>query len=429
MAKVLFVPTNSREVAQFVLVKDELEINSGCDVLAIALDEKMEPLLKEKGLNYKRITDYTTRNMLNIIKEEKPDIVMTSFGPPVPKALILAANHAGIPCLQVDDGITSDYSALRAIPLRQSFLKIMRWIIQATMRRKNPKPYFSFLVTLMAVNSPWQFLGKATAGILKLTYPLPSYVEGLNMAVLSPSAKEAYISMGVPAEKIFITGQPRFDLVWQKEFHRERILKELGIPENKGIVILATQPLLGFLWKEEEWERFIETVVRAMDDYPEEQLVLKLHPNESLEDYQELLTRMKCNNKVVICQNIDLYELLHACDLLMTVHSTVALEAMLFNKPVICLDFTGRNIFQSFYTESGAAISVRSEGELSPAIQKALYDPRARDEQEQNMKRFVSKHVYKPDGQVSKRVAELIIQLIEGAKTKRRNVQSSFAKK
>lgn len=421
MVKVLFVPTNSREVAQFVLVKHELEINSGCEVLAIALDEKMEPLLKEKGLTYKCITDYTTGNMLDIIKGEKPDIVMASFGPPVSKALILAANHVGVPCLQVDDGITSDYSALRTVPLWQSFLKIMRWIIQAAMRRKNPKPYFSFLITLMAVSSPWQFLGKATAGILKLTYPLPSYVEGLNMAVLSPFAKEAYISMGVPAEKIFITGQPRFDLIWQKEFHRERILKELGIPENKGIIVLATQPLLGFLWKEKDRERLIETVVRAMDKYPEEKLVVKLHPNESLKDYQELLTRTKCNNKVVICQNIDLYELLHACDLLMTVHSTVALEAMLLNKPVICLDFSGRNIFQSFYTESGAATRVRREEELVQAIQEALYNPQARDEQEQNRQRFISKHVYKPDGQASKRVAELIIQLIESAKARRKN--------
>ena len=414
MAKLLFVPTNSREVAQFSLVKHELEINSGCDVLAIALDEKMEPLLKEKGFSYKRIIDYKTRNILNIIKDEEPDIVVTDFCGPIPNALIYAANHASIPSLQVDDGITTDYSALKNIPPWQSFQYIMRQIMSGKLTG-NIRPLSCLVVTLMAINNPFQFLRKVVGEIRRYSYPVPSYIEGLNIAVMSQFAKDAYINMGVPSERVFVTGQPGFDLIFTRKFNRERLLSELGIPQSKGVAVLATQPLVPWLWSEDDRRTFIKTIVQAIDNSPDEQLIIKLHPGENIDDYHRVLEEIG-KNKAIICQNTDLYELLNACNLLMTVHSTVALEAMLLNKPVICIDLTGHNPFTSFYTESGAAAGVYREEELVPAIQKALNDSQARDEQEQNRKRFINKRVYKPDGQASKRVAELVMQLIKEAK-------------
>ena len=77
MAKVLFVPTNSREVSQFSLVKNELEKNADCRVLAVSLGKNMEDLLQKKGFTYTRLKDYQTKNILHIIDKEKPEIVIT----------------------------------------------------------------------------------------------------------------------------------------------------------------------------------------------------------------------------------------------------------------------------------------------------------------------------------------------------------------
>ncbi len=425
MAKILFVPTNSREVTQFSLVKHELGREPDWDVLSIALNDKMELLLHQEGFSPKRIADYRTWDLLNIIKQEKPEILITDFVGPIPNALIYAANHAGIPCLQIDDGVTSERLALEKVSLGQSLLRIMRGLL------KHIRGLSCLLVTLMAIENPLQFMAKVKEEIRRYVFhPYTSYTEGLNIAVLSQFAKDAYISMGVPPERVFITGQPRFDLIWQKKPKpKEQVLIELGMPETKGVIVLATQPLVKMrIWTERQREQLVQAAVSAVKEFPDKQLVIKLHPDESIETYREILTKIG-EDKVIVCRDVNLYELLNACDLLMTVHSTVGLEAMLFAKPVIVVNFTGRPCVMG-YAESGAAINVCKEEDLAPAIWKALYDPQIREELTQYRKKFINEHVYKLDGQASKRVAELIVELIKKAKVSEgeaRNIKVKMA--
>ena len=411
MAKILFVPTNSREITQFSLVKHELVREPDWDVVSIALNDKLELLLQETGFSPKRIPDYRTWNLLNIVKLEKPEILITDFCGPIPNALIYAANHAGVPCLQIDDGITPDHSALENVSPGQSLLRIMRGLL------KHIRGLSCLMVTLMAIENPLQFLGKVKEETRRYVFhPYTSYTEGLNIAVLSQFEKDMYVSLGVPPEKIFITGQPRFDIIWQKQSNPNgQIIAELGVPEEKGIIVLATQPFVEpRIWTEQQREQLVQAAVSAVKEFPDKQLVIKLHPDESIEKYRKILTNIG-EDKAIICRDVNLYELLNAGELLMTGDSTVGLEAMLLDKPVIVVNFTGRPCVMG-YAESGAAIGVYKEEGLAPAIGKALYDPLVRKELKQNREGFINKHVYKPDGQASKRVAKLIIQLIEKAK-------------
>lgn len=411
MNKILFIPTNSREVSQFTLVWHELG-EYGCNILPIALNNNIEHLFREKKFSCKRITDYKTMNMLNIIKIEKPDLIVTDFCGPIPNAVIPAANHAGIPVLQVDDGVTSDYSALKIVPLRRTLLKILRMIIRGVTLRGNAKPYLVLLATFIAINNnPIHSLWKAMDRLIKLTYPVPSYVEGLNIAVMSSPAKDAYIKMGVPPEKVFVTGQPGFDRILRKKFNKNQLMTELSIPKSKGVVVLATQPLVGSIWTEEDRKKFIEIVCSAMSDFTDKQLVIKLHPAENIESYQEILADIG-GDKAIICRDVEIHDLLNACDLLMTVHSTVALEAMIFDKPVITINLTGKpDLFP--YAESGAAIGVYKGEDLVPAISDALYNEAIRKRLAEARKKFVYEYAYLQDGKASKGVADLIIQLIE----------------
>lgn len=425
MAKILFIPTNSREIAQFSLVKPELEAQKH-EIIAIALDtgramdknrEALEAALQDKGFNYKSIAGYRTRNVLKIIQEESPDIIVTDFSGFTPNAFIYAANHVGIPSLQINDGITSDYFKVKNVPhVGGSLLKLAKRAFRLLFFQANPRPLAYLFTTLISIGNPIQFFGKMTVELLKSTYPISSYTEGLNIAVMSPFARDAQIKMGAPADRVFITGQPRFDLIGRTESNRGLIMAELGLPENQDIIVLATQPL-GALWTEKDKKEFIQTVVGAVIEFPEKRLIIKLHPSEKIEEYQEMLAGMD-DNKAIICQSIDLYGLLNACDLLMTVHSTVALEAMILNKPVITINLTGRPDAMP-YAQSGAALGVYRKEDLAPSIRKALYDPEVSKETERNRRKFVSEHAYKLDGQATKRVAALIIRLIEESKTKR----------
>ncbi|MCH8864449.1 MAG: hypothetical protein IIB13_03675, partial [Chloroflexi bacterium] len=178
------------------------------EITAIALDrgraldksrEPLEALLQEKGFSYRPINDYRTYSLLNIISQENPDIIVTDWSGFTPNALIYAANYSGIPCLQINDGITSDYFAVKKIPsLGQSFYRLVRRAFRLLFFKANPRPLLYLTVTLASICRPWQFVRKMTAEMLKSTYPISSYTEGLNIAVISPFARNAHISMGAP---------------------------------------------------------------------------------------------------------------------------------------------------------------------------------------------------------------------------------------
>lgn len=406
----LYVPTNSREVAQFDLVRREFK-DPLCNIITIALDNDMEKSLKEKEFQYKHINDYKSLNLLNIIKKENPDIIVTDFCGPIPNALINAANYLGIPTLQIDDGIINDHSAFWDVPLWQPYIYILKGIVRGCLLQYEIRPYFILLTTLFVINNPLEFLKKYKRELIKCTNRVPRYAEGLNIAVISAFAKKAYVQMGVPPEKIFITGQPRFDSIHNKKFNRDELKAELKVPENKHLAVLATQPLVGFIWTEKDNEKFIEMVCNAVRKIPKTVLVIKIHPVESIELYQMILKNIK-EDSVIVCQDIELYELLNACDILMTVHSTVALEAMIFDKPVITINLMERpDVFP--YAESGAAIGVYRKENLVEAIRNSLFDGEIKSKLAEKRKKFVYEHAYLQDGKASKRVADLIIQLIQ----------------
>lgn len=423
MAIILFVPTNSREIAQFSLIKSELEAMKH-EITAIALDrghaldknrEPLETLLREKEFSYRPITDYRTYSMLNIIRKENPDIIVTDWGGFTPNSLIYAANYSGIPCLQIDDGITTDFYAANNIPSPwQSFSRLVRRAFRLLFFKANPRPLLYLTVTLASICRPGQFVRKMAAEMRKSTYSVSSYTEGLNIATLSPLARDVHISRGTPPENVFVTGQPRFDLIGRSKTNEREIREQLKIPAGKGIIVLATQPIHS-LWTKMERKEFIDAIIGTMNEFPEKQLVIKLHPSERPAEYAEALDGAE--QKVIICRDIDLYGLLKTCELLMTVHSTVALEAMILDKPVITINLTGKPDGAP-YAESGAALGVYRRKDLAPAINKALYDSEVRGEMAGKRQQFVYDHAYKLDGQATRRVADLIIRLIEESKQK-----------
>ncbi len=419
MAKVLFAPVNSREIAQFALIQPELG-GLGAEVVTVARNGNMEALLQRAGFRFKRLGDYKTMNMVDVIDQEKPDLVHANFlgGFPNIDALAVAARHRGIPCLQIFGGVAFDpRERMKNVSFfRGSLLILMKRVFRTVTQGASLRQVLCFLRTLWASSSPMQFLKALPGEMLRLAFPARralAYRSGVLMGVPGQYAKDVFIAMGYPPESVFIVGQPRLDPILNRSFDNQSVLSKLDVIADRSVAVLATSPLYLF-WSREDRKTFLRTVVRAIEHFPEEQLVIKLHPDERIEDYQRMLRESGCDN-VTLVRDVDLYELLHACNLLMTTHSTVAVEAMLFGKPVICIDLTGR-VAISHYTRDGAAIGVQREEDLLPAIRKALYDPQTREGMEQARKRFLSKHIYKPDGQTSRRIAELIIQLAQESK-------------
>jgi len=415
MARILFIPCGLSESAAIALVWDYLKGDPVYSLKGIALDDRLEALFKKHNLPYQRFSEYKAKNAAAIIHKENPDLVLAHAFSDVTRAFIFAANALGIPTLFVNDGVTTvppKYGNIWYSPRRLAPKRVIRWLKDKKRFNLFLDPLFTFR-TLIAISSLPNALKKMSRE-MEQRFPRV-YPEGLHYAVAGQHAKEAYITMGVPAEKVFVTGQPRFDRLLNQKYQPDKIRTELNIPVGKGLFVLATQPLYQGFWAEAEYCRLVEIIVQAMSEFPQHQLVIKLHPSEDESYYQEILAAMGQQDKVIVCRDVDIYELLNTCDLLLTAHSTVALEAMILDKPVVTVNLSSKPDVMP-YARSGAALGVYRSEDLVPAISDSLSNPQVREELTRKRKTFVYEHAYLTDGQASRRVAELFVKLIEGRK-------------
>jgi CDP-glycerol glycerophosphotransferase (TagB/SpsB family) len=157
----------------------------------------------------------------------------------------------------------------------------------------------------------------------------------------------------------------------------------------------------------------LDAVYSARLSRPELQLVVKLHPKEDGALQRVMAVEMGLSDVVIVKER--LVELLRICDLLVTIHSAVAMEAIAMGKPVVTVNLTGEKDPYP-YAGSGAAIGVYKQEDLLPAVYAALEDPKTRRRLDQGRREFVQDHLHGADGRASERIAQLVARLVSPRK-------------
>ena len=227
------------------------------------------------------------------------------------------------------------------------------------------------------------------------------------LAVLGENIKDIYTGSGIAPERIAVTGAAHFDRLFNRDRDSDdKILSEHGIDPHGRIVIFAASPPSTLREKEDMLSGIISATRQAEDI----QLVVKTHPNEDITPYR-IITGKYNDPKIHVFKDIDLYALISRCELLITRHSTVALEAMMVDKPVVTINISGQQDAVP-YAREGAAIGVYSKDDIQPAILKALYDEETRAKMKAGRDRFVRRWAGEPDGRASQRIVNLMKEMI-----------------
>ncbi len=226
------------------------------------------------------------------------------------------------------------------------------------------------------------------------------------MAIDGIRTKMSLEGYGIDSNKLIVAGRPCYDdVIKNKDMIDESIYKKFGIDKTKKIVLLATNPV-----GEDNSKKLITTVVNTVKEFENMQLIIKPHPQESIDFYKSLLSELNYNENAVI--NYNTFELIKIADIVMVVHSTVGLEAMMLDKPVICINLF--NLPESVpYVESGAAIGVYKEEELKGVIQKIMMDSEEGKKLAVARKNFAEEFNYKNDGKATDRVADSILKILD----------------
>ena len=236
---------------------------------------------------------------------------------------------------------------------------------------------------------------------------------------------------GVGNERICITGAANFDSYLQIN-KKARDNTERCWNGEKDYILYITgigrEFTTGCQLTKLDNEYLLKVILDAVEMIPNKKLVIKLRPGDpQLSFYKSEIKRRGLDN-VYLVDITDNGKLLHACGLLLTVASTMAIEALFFGKPIIQLKFVNasRKKFREILYQQGilcnedgiplakygAAVGVEDPGKLREAIVKIYEDEGLRHSIINNGKLFLRKYCHEPDGKASLRVVECIDELI-----------------
>jgi UDP-N-acetylglucosamine 2-epimerase len=226
-------------------------------------------------------------------------------------------------------------------------------------------------------------------------------------AVYGESDKDFLIEKGnYPRNSVVVTGNQRYDpLAYaDKLFNKEKICSKLKINPYKKIVVFATRNAPSIKFK----EILTKTVCGAFQKLKDVQLIIKVHPNENIEFYREIVKNYKIDVRIT---KEDIFQFLYICDGLVISGSTVGMEAVILGKPVINLMVESN---YGSYVKEGVAIEAKSEKGLVESVKKVLYDKKTKENLTKNRKKYVFNHNYKIDGKASERIVKIITNTIRG---------------
>ncbi|MCW3985538.1 MAG: CDP-glycerol glycerophosphotransferase family protein [Candidatus Bathyarchaeota archaeon] len=207
-----------------------------------------------------------------------------------------------------------------------------------------------------------------------------------------------------PNDTVEVTGQPRYDILAKAEeiFDKKRFLKDHKLDFDKKIVLLITQ-------NRSTSEKFLRIAINSLKTLKNVQTIIKPHPCDS-EKWHRKVLQEEGYSALILNPKANTSEALFACDLVATVSSTVTIEAMILNKPVVIIDLVG-HMEPMGYVESGVALGAYDEKDVALTIRKALFDEKTRVELEINMNEFVEYHLHDV-GNATKNVLGLIKEMV-----------------
>lgn len=172
------------------------------------------------------------------------------------------------------------------------------------------------------------------------------------MAVYGYYEKKWYKTRGLTDDRIATIGHPRYDVIFtDSHLSKQSFIKTFKLDSNKLTLLIATGPNIDF----NKFRRLIDII--AAD--PRFQIIIKPHPWEigkgKYNSYLQLKAQYK-SIEVITNRSINTYDLLSNVDGVLTSLSTMALEGLLFNKPVFIYDFLVSNRSYDYFELLGEFI-------------------------------------------------------------------------
>jgi len=227
------------------------------------------------------------------------------------------------------------------------------------------------------------------------------------IAVIGEDSYIKLLKMGVPAEKMIITGRPGFDsLVIPGPVDQQGM---------KDYLLFTSQPYVAGAFKDRQSRRKILEQIYSLSvsGFP---IIIKPHPGEKLDIHRKLSA--KFNKAILADKNCDTNKLIKDCGVFITCSSTTALQAMIAGKPVIIFNYEKCSEHSPYY--GSEAVSIASTYEELTKVIKYTLENKNKILSQSNKERedFIKFNTYLPDGNASGRILGIINEMLRSKELK-----------
>ena len=207
-----------------------------------------------------------------------------------------------------------------------------------------------------------------------------------------------------PETSLAVTGSPRLDAlaaeaaaVTAEDLARARASAGVQVEQ---LVLVTT--------KQREAATVLPALLDAAEALPTVHLVIKAHPAETPDVYAAAIAGR--SRVTVLDANAPLAPLLRACRAVVTVNSTVAIDAAALDVPALVIGLP--NNLSPFVDAGVLAGAGETSGGIRPALERILYDEEFRGALARARRSFLTRYTIVADGRAAERTAEAVVGLI-----------------
>ena len=370
------------------------------------------------------IHDY--KNVIEVIKKEKPDMIYSAASwDPISYSFSLAGKLFNIPVFDFTVGTFTERSQSDLV---KSY--VTRFFENSTPTDTSPKKQFMrrgrfFIYKYLFLLKTQQALKVGTRKIINdffllLKLYLSNYKpifdsKFANTVHFLDNEKTAKIFLdgGFEPSSLVVTGNPMYDKLYDR-------VSKVSPSSNDGKIRVLFAP--STLYEHGYWTRqqrdfaVTEIVKKIVENKDEISLTVKIHPSTSiLSQYQELVHSI--DPSIPVHQTGDIQEFLFASDVLVSFQSsTVEQYALLVKKPLVLCNFF-KSIDDEF-VNLGLAEKCTEPDSLIKTIRQVISSNPATEQKRED---YIKEFLYKFDGQCAKRICDKIMTLLEGNNNSNQN--------
>ena len=209
-----------------------------------------------------------------------------------------------------------------------------------------------------------------------------------------------------PASALRIVGNPRLEALVDAarrltEDDRRRARDAAGARSDQHIVLLAIK-------YRPAWNDTLRALADAIRGLPAVHLAIRPHPGDAPGSYDAMIAGVP--NARVMPRTPDAVALMTAARLVVTINSTVAIEAMPLGIPALAMRLPN---YLSPFVDAGAMAGTRTLTDIGPMIARLVEDGPDRSELLECARAFVERYRMVPDGRTAERTVAAVRELSE----------------